>query len=169
MNPAALKTNLPRLMPNGVLILDKDAFSERNLAKAGYEENPLDHPELGSRYQLYPVPVTTLTLKALDGLDLKRTEKTRCKNFFTLGLVYWLYERPLEQTLEWIDQKFSRVPLVAEANRLALRAGFNYGDTSGAFAVQWTVPGASNTPGTYRIINGNEASAPWLCHRSTAG
>ncbi len=159
MNPAALKTTLPRLLPNGVLIIDRDAFSERNLAKAGYEENPLDDPELSSRYRLHPVPVTTLTLKALDGLDLKRTVKTRCKNFFTLGLVYWLYERPLEQSLEWIDRKFSRVPLVAEANRLALRAGFNYGDTSEAFAVQWAVPGANNAPGTYRIINGNEASS----------
>jgi 2-oxoglutarate ferredoxin oxidoreductase subunit alpha len=104
MNPAALKTNLPRLLPNGVLIVDQDAFSERNLAKAGYEENPLDDPELGSRYQLHAVPVTTLTLNALNDLDLKRTVKTRCKNFFTLGLVYWLYERPLQQSLEWIDK-----------------------------------------------------------------
>ena len=159
MNPAALKTNLPRLLPNGVLIIDQDAFSERNLAKAGYEENPLDDPELASRYQLHPVPATTLTLNALDGLDLKRTAKTRCKNFFTLGLVYWLYERPLEQSLEWIDRKFSRMPLVAEANRLALQAGYHYGETSEAFAVQWSVPGARGAAGTYRIINGNEASA----------
>jgi 2-oxoglutarate ferredoxin oxidoreductase subunit alpha len=159
MNPAALKTHLPRLLPNGVLIVDQDAFSERNLAKAGYAENPLHAPELGSRYQVHPVPVTTLTLNALDGLDLKRTVKTRCKNFFTLGLVYWLYERPLEQSLEWIDRKFSRMPLVAEANRLALQAGYHYGETSGAFAVQWTVPRASSAAGTWRIINGNEASA----------
>ena len=159
MNPAAFKTNLSRLLPNGVLIIDQDAFSARNLAKAGYEGNPLDDPELGSRYQLHPVPVTTLTLNALEGLDLKRTAKTRCKNFFTLGLVYWLYERPLQQSLEWIEQKFSSMPLVAEANRLALQAGYHYGETSEAFAVQWTVPGASNAPGTYRIINGNEASA----------
>jgi 2-oxoglutarate ferredoxin oxidoreductase subunit alpha len=159
MNPAALKTNLPRLQPNGVLIIDQDAFSERNLARAGYKDNPLDDPELGSRYRLHPVPVTTLTLNALDGLDLKRTVKTRCKNFFTLGLVYWLYERPLEQSLEWIDRKFSRMPLVAEANRLALQAGYHFGETSEAFAVQWTVPGTSGEAGTYRIINGNEASA----------
>jgi 2-oxoglutarate ferredoxin oxidoreductase subunit alpha len=159
MNPAALKTHLPRLLPNGVLIVDQDAFSERNLAKAGYAENPLHAPELGSRYQVHPVPVTTLTLNALDGLDLKRTVKTRCKNFFTLGLVYWLYERPLEQSLEWIDRKFSRMPLVAEANRLALQAGYHYGETSEAFAVQWTVPRASSAAGTWRIINGNEASA----------
>ena len=159
MNPAALKTNLPRLLPNGVLIIDQDAFSARNLAKAGYEENPLDDPELGSRYQLHPVPATTLTLNALEGLDLKRTVKARCKNFFTLGLVYWLYERPLEQSQEWIDKKFSRMPLVAEANRLALQAGYHYGETSEAFAVQWTVPGARSVAGTYRIINGNEAAA----------
>jgi 2-oxoglutarate ferredoxin oxidoreductase subunit alpha len=159
MNPAALKTHLPRLLPNGVLIVDQDAFSERNLAKAGYAENPLHAPELGSRYQVHPVPVTTLTLNALDGLDLKRTVKTRCKNFFTLGLVYWLYERPLKQSLEWIDRKFSRMPLVAEANRLALQAGYHYGETSEAFAVQWTVPRASSAAGTWRIINGNEASA----------
>jgi 2-oxoglutarate ferredoxin oxidoreductase subunit alpha len=159
MNPAALKTNLPRLQPDGVLIVDRDAFSSRNLAKAGYEENPLDDPELGARYQLHPVPVTTLTLNALDGLDLKRTVKTRCKNFFTLGLVYWLYERPLAQSLEWIDRKFSRMPQVAEANRLALQAGYHYGETAEAFAVQWTVPGARGAAGTWRIINGNEASA----------
>ena len=159
MNPAALKTNLPRLLPNGVLIIDQDAFSERNLARAGYEENPLDNPELGSRYQLHALPATTLTLNALAGLDLKRTVKTRCKNFFMLGLVYWLYERPLEQSLKWIESKFSRMPLVAEANRLALQAGYHYGETSEAFAVQWTVPGASAEPGTWRIINGNEAAA----------
>ena len=159
MNPAALKTNLPRLQPNGVLIIDQDAFSERNLARAGYKDNPLDDPELGSRYRLHPVPVTTLTLNALEDLELKRTVKTRCKNFFTLGLVYWLYERPLEQSLEWIDRKFSSMPLVAEANRLALQAGYHFGETSEAFAVQWTVPGTRGEAGTYRIINGNEASA----------
>ena len=159
MNPAALKTNLPRLQPNGVLIIDQDAFSERNLARAGYKDNPLDDPELGSRYRLHPVPVTTLTLNALEDLELKRTVKTRSKNFFTLGLVYWLYERPLEQSLEWIDRKFSSMPLVAEANRLALQAGYHFGETSEAFAVQWTVPGTRGEAGTYRIINGNEASA----------
>ena len=159
MNPAGLKTSLPRLLPNGVLIIDQDAFTERNLTKAGYEKNPLDDPELGSRYQLHPVPATTLTLNALEDLDLKRTVKIRCKNFFTLGLVYWLYDRPLEQSQAWIDRKFSRMPLVAEANRRALLAGYHYGETTEAFAVQWTVPGACNEAGTWRIINGNEAAA----------
>ena len=159
MNPAALKTNLSRLLPNGVLIIDEDAFSERNLAKAGYEVNPLADPELGSRYQLHTVPATTLTLNALNDLDLKHTVKARCKNFFMLGLVYWLYERPLEQSLKWIERKFSRMPLVAEANRLALQAGYHYGETAEAFAVQYTVPGVRGEAGTWRIINGNEAAA----------
>ena len=159
MNPAGLKTSLPRLLPNGVLIIDRDAFTQRNLAKAGYADNPLDDPELGSRYQLHPVPATTLTLNALEDLDLKRTVKIRCKNFFTLGLVYWLYDRPLEQSQAWIDRKFSRMPLVAEANRRALLAGYHYGETTEAFAVQWTVPGADKEAGTWRIINGNEAAA----------
>ena len=159
MNPAALKTHLPRLQPKGVLIIDQDAFSERNLKKAGYKENPLNDPELASRYHLHQLPVTTLTLNALDDLDLKRTVKTRCKNFFTLGLVYWLYDRPLKQSLEWIERKFSRIPQVAEANRLALQAGYRYGETCEAFAVQWTVPTARTEAGTYRIINGNEATA----------
>jgi 2-oxoglutarate/2-oxoacid ferredoxin oxidoreductase subunit alpha len=159
MNPAGLKTSLSRLLPNGVLIIDQDAFTARNLAKAGYENDPLDDPGMVSRYQLHRVPATTLTLTALDGLDLKRSVKMRCKNFFTLGLVYWLYDRPLEHSQEWIDKKFSRMPLVAEANRLALQAGYHYGETTEAFAVQWTVPGGRNAPGTYRIINGNEAAA----------
>ena len=159
MNPAALKTNLPRLRPNGVLIIDQDAFSERNLARAGYKDNPLDDPELGSRYRLHPVPVTTLTLNALEDLDLKRSVKTRCKNFFTLGLVYWLFARPLQQSLDWIGSKFSRSPEVAEANRLALQAGFHYGETSEAFDVRWQVGPAAHRPGTYRTINGNEAAA----------
>jgi 2-oxoglutarate ferredoxin oxidoreductase subunit alpha len=159
MNPAALKTNLPRLLPNGVLIIDQDAFTARNLAKAGYGDNPLDDPELGNRYRLHQVPATTLTLNALEGLDLKRSVKTRSKNFFILGLVYWLYERPLAQSLAWIEQKFSRMPLVAEANRLALQAGYHYGETVGAFTVQWTVPAGRSEAGSYRIINGNEAAA----------
>ena len=159
MNPAALKTSLPKLLPGGVLIIDQDAFSARDLAKAGYTDNPLDDPELDRRYQLHLLPVTTLTLNALDSLDMKRTAKTRCKNFFTLGLVYWLYGRSLAQSLDWIDTKFSRMPLVAAANRLALQAGYHFGETSEAFAVQWTVPGARKEAGCYRIINGNEASA----------
>jgi 2-oxoglutarate ferredoxin oxidoreductase subunit alpha len=159
MNPASLKVNLSRLLPGGVVITDSDAFSDRNLAKADYETNPLDDPELRSAYRLFPIPITTLTLNALEEVDLKRTAKRRCKNFFAVGLVYWLYARPLEQSLEWIDNKFAGNPPVREANRRALQAGYHYGETSEVFAVQWSVPQAAATAGTYRIVNGNEAMA----------
>ena len=159
MNPASLKVNLDKLQPQGTLIIDQDAFSDRGLAKAGYEQNPLDDPGLASRYRLHVVPATTLTLAALDGLDLKRTAKIRCKNFFALGLVCWLYARPLDQILEWIEKKFGANEDVAEANRRALKAGYHYGDTTEAFDVQWQVHTAERQPGSYRIINGNEAMA----------
>jgi len=159
MNPASLKVNLPRLKPGGVVISDRDMFSERNLAKADYAANPLDDPALASTYRLHPVPISSLTIKALEAVDLKHTAKRRCKNFFALGLVYWLYARPLEQSLAWIDNKFAGHPLVAEANRRALQAGYHYGETSEAFAVQWSVPRTPVEAGSYRMINGNEAMA----------
>jgi 2-oxoglutarate ferredoxin oxidoreductase subunit alpha len=137
MNPAALKVHLPRLLPGGILIVDRDTFTLRNLTKAGYDGNPLDDTEIDKRYRLHALPITTLTLSALETLELKRSAKVRCKNFFALGLVYWLYDRPLEQSLVWIEKKFSRMPQVAEANRRALQAGYHYGETAGAFTVQW--------------------------------
>ena len=159
MNPASLRVYLPRLQPGGVLIADRDAFTARGLARAGYDSNPLDDPAIASRYRLHPLPVTTLTQQALESLDLKRSVKTRCKNFFALGLVYWLYARPLQQSLDWIAEKFARSPDVAQANRLALQAGYHYGETSEAFDVRWQVEPAPLRPGTYRTINGNEAAA----------
>jgi len=159
MNPAALKIHLPRLLPGGILIVDRDAFTVRNLAKAGYAGNPLEDADTGTRYRLHALPVTTLTLNALEALDLKRSAKIRCKNFFALGLVYWLYDRPLEQSLAWIAKKFARMPLVAEANRLALQAGYHYGETAGAFTVQWQIRKAQGRAGTYRLVSGNEATA----------
>jgi 2-oxoglutarate ferredoxin oxidoreductase subunit alpha len=159
MNPAALKIHLPRLLPGGILIVDRDAFTVRNLEKAGYADNPLEDAATGSRYRLHALPITTLTLNALESLDLKRSARVRCKNFFALGLVYWLYDRPLAQSLAWIEKKFARMPLVAEANRLALQAGYHYGETADAFTVQWQVHKAPGRPGTYRLVNGNEATA----------
>jgi 2-oxoglutarate ferredoxin oxidoreductase subunit alpha len=159
MNPASLKVNVQRLKPGGVLITDRDAFSERNLAKAGYHQDPVEDPELASAYRLYPVPVSSLTLKALESLNLKHAAKRRCKNFFVLGLVYWLFDRPMEPTLEWIDDRFAAKPLMGEANRLALKAGYHYGETAEAFAAQRSVPRAPSEPGSYRMINGNEALA----------
>ena len=159
MNPASFRVNLSKLQTQGTLIVDQDAFSEKGLARAGYQQNPLHDPGLRSRYHVHVVPASTLTLKALEGLDLKRTAKIRCKNFFALGLVCWLYDRPLEPVLDWIEKKFGRNEDVAEGNRRALKAGYHYGETSEAFDVQWQVQAAARQPGTYRIINGNEAMA----------
>ena len=159
MNPAALKVYLPRLAPGGVLIVNSDAFSKSGLRKAAYGENPLDAPDLGSRYQLHAAPVTTLTMDALEGVDLETRQKRRCKNFFALGLLYWLYDRPIEPSEEWLERKFARIPHVAEANRLALRAGYEYGAVNHPCAGQYRIPPAPAEPGEYRIINGNEAFA----------
>jgi 2-oxoglutarate ferredoxin oxidoreductase subunit alpha len=159
MNPAALKVYLPKLKPKGLLIVNKDAFTEVNLKKAGYEANPLEDPELGNRYRLKAVPITTLTVNALENVDLNNRGKQRCKNFFALGLVYWLYGRPLEPTLRWIEEKFAKAPQVAEANRRALETGYRLGETEESFAVNYVVRKAPTEPGTYRIVNGNEASA----------
>jgi 2-oxoglutarate ferredoxin oxidoreductase subunit alpha len=159
MNPAALKVYLPKLKPKGILILNRDAFSKANLKKAGYENNPLEDPELASQYQLHPVPITTLTLNALKDSDLGNRDKQRCKNFFALGLAYWLYGQPLEPTLRWIESKFSKAPDVAEANRRALETGYQYGETEESFAINYLVAKASTEPGTYRIVNGSEACA----------
>jgi 2-oxoglutarate ferredoxin oxidoreductase subunit alpha len=159
MNPAALKVYLPKLKPKGILILNRDAFNKANLSKAGYENNPLEDPELANRYQLHAVPITTLTVNALEDSALGNRGKQRCKNFFALGLTYWLYGQPLEPTLLWIENKFSRAPDVAEANRRALETGYRFGETEESFAVNYLVAKAPTEPGTYRIVNGSEASA----------
>jgi len=157
MNPAALKVYLPSLEPGGVVVVNSDAFTAANLRKAGYDENPLDDPDLARRFRLHAVPITTETLAALADVDLGARQKQRCKNFFALGLLYWLYDRPVESTREWIDKKFARAPQVAEANRRALDGGQRYGDHSDTFDVQYRVPAAPTQPGDYRMISGNEA------------
>ncbi len=159
MNPAALKVYLPKLKPKGLLIVDRDAFTDLNLKKAGYRETPLEDEDLSKRYRLQAVPITTLTLDALQEADLDGRGKRRCKNFFALGLVYWLYDRTLEPTLRWIEEKFSKAPQVADANRKALKAGYAFGEAEGSFATRFIVNKAPSAPGTYRIVNGNEASA----------
>ncbi|MBX3280015.1 MAG: 2-oxoacid:acceptor oxidoreductase subunit alpha [Acidobacteria bacterium] len=158
MNPAALKTNLPDLIPGGILVVNTDAFVEGNLKKAGYPASPLDDGSL-SGYRLFKVPITTLTLRALEGVKIPHKQQERSKNFFALGLMYWLYDRPLDPTLRWIEDKFSKTPDLAEANRLALRAGYNYADTTEIFTVHYHVGKAKIKPGKYRNITGNEATA----------
>ncbi len=159
MNPAALKANLEELEHGGILVVNTDAFTPQNLKKAGYAESPLDNDSL-QNYQFYPTPLTSLTLKAVEGIEgLSAKEAERAKNFFALGLMYWLFDRPLDVTLKWINNKFQKVPHIAEANIRALKAGYHYGETAEMFPVHYRIPKSKLAPGTYRNITGNQAMA----------
>jgi 2-oxoglutarate ferredoxin oxidoreductase subunit alpha len=158
MNPAALKVNLGDLEPGGILVVNTDEFTDGNLKKAGYKGNPLEDGSL-SGYRLLEIPITSLTLKALESTSLPFKQQERCKNFYSLGLMYWLYDRPMEPTLQWIEQKFSGKPEIAEANVLALKAGYNYANTTEIFNTHYRVAKAKIKPGKYRNITGNEATA----------
>jgi 2-oxoglutarate ferredoxin oxidoreductase subunit alpha len=159
MNPAAFKVHLPDLKPGGLLIVNNSAFEERNLEKAGYASNPLDDPMLGERYRLHQVDMTRLTMQALDGTSLTSKDKGRCKNFFALGLVSWIYTRPLEPTITFIGRRFAKNPAVGDANTKALKAGHAYGETAEIFEEAFTVEPADLPPGLYRAITGNRALA----------
>ena len=157
MNPAALKANLADLPKGGTIILNTDAFNDRNLQKAGYAANPLEDGSLGD-YHLHPVALTSMTVAALKEVEgITPREAERSKNFFALGLMSWLYHRPIEPTLDFIEAKFSKRPEIAAGNTLALRAGWNYGETSEDFAVSYEVAPAKLAPGRYRQITGNTA------------
>jgi len=159
MNPAALKTNVADLKRGGTLIVNEDAFEKGNLGKAGYDKNPLDDGETVAGYSLHRVPMTRLTRDAVAGLGLSQREADRCRNFFALGLVYWLYERDAAPTEAWVKSKFAKNPTIVEANILALKAGSNFGFSTEAFTVHYQVAKAKLPPGRYRKIAGNEAIA----------
>ncbi|HET7857343.1 MAG TPA: 2-oxoacid:acceptor oxidoreductase subunit alpha [Gaiellaceae bacterium] len=158
MNPAALRTNLKDLPKGGTLVVNRDAFNERNLQKAGYSANPLDDDTLDG-YNVHEVPLTTLTLEALKDVEITKREAERSKNMFALGLMSWLYTRPTEGTLDFIEKKFAERPEIAEANTRAFKAGYAFGETSEGFAVHYEVAPADLPPGTYRGITGNQALA----------
>ncbi|MDX6424380.1 MAG: 2-oxoglutarate/2-oxoacid ferredoxin oxidoreductase subunit alpha, partial [Gaiellaceae bacterium] len=158
MNPAALRTNVGDLPAGGALIVNSDAFNTQNLKKAGYDSNPLSDGSL-KQYTVFEVPISTLNTRALEGLDMTSKQIDLTKNFFALGLMFWLYERSMDPTLRWIDQRFSAKPIVAEANRRALKAGYAFGETTEMFHSRYIVPPAKLAPGTYRNITGNEATA----------
>ncbi len=158
MNPAALKVNIKDLVPGGILVVNTDAFVEANLKKAGYEKNPLEDDSL-SGYRVFKLPITKLTLGALEEVKLPHKQLERCKNFYALGLMYWLFDRPLQPTLDWIDDKFAKMPEVGLANKLAVRAAYNYADTTEIFTSHYHVGKAKIKPGKYRNIMGNEATA----------
>ena len=159
MNPAALKTNLPDLRPGGMLIVNSGAFTASNLEKAGYPSSPLADPALEQSYKVVAVDMNKLTEAALAGSGLSSKEVARCKNYFALGLMYWLYSRPVEQQLAAIERKFAKRPEIAAANQRVFKAGHAFGDTSEVFFQKYVVPASRIRPGTYRTVTGNFATA----------
>ncbi len=160
MNPAALQVNLKLLEPKGLLIINTGSFSPSNLKKALYETNPLDDPALDDEYRLIKVDINALVNEALKALPLKPALRSRCKNFFALGIVSWVFSRPLDITLEWIETKWrERLPMMADANSIALRAGYIVGENKDIDIPQYTVSRRTLEDGIYRKITGNEATA----------
>ncbi|MFI5262793.1 MAG: 2-oxoacid:acceptor oxidoreductase family protein, partial [Candidatus Limnocylindrales bacterium] len=158
MNPAALRTNLMDLPAGGALIVNEDAFTGPNLTKAGYRDNPLKDGSLKS-YTVFEVPISTLNARALEGLGMTAKQVDLTKNFFALGMMFWLYERSMDPTLEWIDEKFAKRAIFAEANKRALKAGYAFGETTEMFHTHYRVAPAKLARGTYRNVTGNEATA----------
>jgi 2-oxoglutarate ferredoxin oxidoreductase subunit alpha len=158
MNPAALRTNVKDLVPGGAIIVNADAFTPTNLAKAGYASSPLTDGSL-KPFTVFEIPVSTLNARALEGLDMTAKQVDLTKNFFALGVMFWLFERSMDPTLRWIEEKFSSRQVVAEANRRALHAGYAFGETTEMFHTRYIVPAAHLAPGTYRNVTGNEATA----------
>ena len=158
MNPAALKANLNDVPRGADIIANTDEFTKRNLAKVGYAQNPLEDGSLDA-YQLHAIPITSVTVKALESFDITRKDAERAKNMFALGLQSWLYNRPVEGTMTFLAAKFSKSPEIMAANKAAFQAGWNYGETTEAFSVQYEVKPATLRPGIYRNITGNSALA----------
>ena len=159
MNPAALKVNLPDLEEGGTLIVNTDGFTPENLKYANYASNPLEDSSLAG-YRVHKLPISTLNMNALKGnVQLSRKEIDRSKNFFALGVLYWLYDRPMDNTLDWIKNKFGKNPELAKANEIALKTGYNFADTTEVFTTHYTVKKAKIAPGKYRKLTGNEATA----------
>ena len=158
MNPAALMVELKDLRPGGVLILDTGAFTERNLRKAGYEANPLEDGSLDN-YRVVEVDITRLNGEAVKEIGLSSKDAGRCKNFWTLGLVYWMYARVRKPTVDWLGEKFGKRPEIAQANIAALNAGHAFGETAELHheLTGYTIEKAKVLPGTYRTVTGNEA------------
>ncbi len=158
MNPAALKANIKDLPRGGDLIVNTDEFTKRNLTKVGYEGSPLEDNSL-EQYNVHAVPITSMTVKALEAFDITRKDAERAKNMFALGMISWLYDRPADGTLSFLKAKFASKPEIMAANVAAFGAGWNFGETTEAFSVRYEVKPAPLTPGTYRNISGNTALA----------
>ena len=162
MNPAALKSSLPDMESGGIIIVNTDAFTRSNLKKAGYESNPLEDESLTS-FRVYPVPLTTVNRKALSNIEgLSSKDKDRSQNFFALGLVFWMFDRQMDTTTNWLKKKFAKRPIIIEANSKALLAGYHLGETMEAFQERYRIRPAALVVGTYRKVTGNEATAMGL-------
>lgn len=159
MNPAALKANLPDLPAGATIIVNEDEFTPANLKKAGYESSPLADEHALDGFDVHSVPITKMNLLALENTELTAREKARCKNFFALGLTYWLYDRPMDPTIDQLKRKFSAKPVLLDANVASLKAGHAFGETAEMFNKTYHVPAAKLQPGRYRNITGNAASA----------
>src|ERR1700727_2534936 len=158
MNPAALKANLTDVPRGADIIANTDEFTKRNLSKVGFTANPLEDGSLAA-YQLHAIPIPSVTVKALESFEISRKDAERAKNMFALGLLSWLYNRPVEGTMRFLESKFAKLPIIMAANKAAFQAGWNYGETTEAFSVQYEVAPAVIAPGTYRNITGNAALA----------
>ena len=161
MNPAALKKEIRDLKPNGIIIVNTDEFNERNFAKANITVNPLEDGSLAN-YRVFQVALTTMTRRTLEGSGLDTKSMDRCKNMFALGMCYWLFSRPLDNTVEWLKRQFAKKPTLAEANIAVLKAGWNFCDITELFHDRYEVPPAHMEPGLYRNITGNMALAMGL-------
>jgi 2-oxoglutarate ferredoxin oxidoreductase subunit alpha len=162
MNPAALKASLDDVESGGIIIVNTDAFTRTNLQKAGYDSNPLEDESLSS-YRVYPVPLTSVNREALADVEsLSTKEKDRSQNFFALGIVFWMFDRQVDTTREWLEKKFAKRPVVVEANSKALMAGYHLGETMEAFQQRFRIRPAALKAGTYRKLTGNEATAMGL-------
>ncbi len=159
MNPAALKTNLADLRQGGMLIVNAGAFTDSNLEKAGYKSNPLEDAAVKANYRIFLVDMNKLTESALEGSGLSSKEIARCKNYFALGVMYWLYSRPMEPQLESLARKFAKKPEFADANGKVFKAGYAFGETSELFFQRYQVPASKLAPGHYRNLSGNAATA----------
>ncbi|MBE7439298.1 MAG: 2-oxoacid:acceptor oxidoreductase subunit alpha [Spirochaetales bacterium] len=159
MNPAALKANLADLRPGGVILYNEDSFDERNWQKVGYTIHPMEDTNIQSNYKIIPVPITKLTRMALADSGLTQNVIDRCKNFFALGLAYWMYDRDPAGTIQWLEAKFKKKPELVEANKKALQAGIHYAETTELFHDRWQIAPAKLEKGVYRNISGNGAIA----------
>ena len=165
MNPAALKVNVADLKPSGILIINSDSFKETDLRKAHLTTNPIEDHSL-DQFRVFPVELQKLTRAALQHLGLDAKAMDRCKNFFALGMCYWLYNRSMDSTVRWIEDKFKKKPLLVEANSLALKAGYSYCEATEAFQTSYEIPRAQLSPGLYRSLSGNQALALGICRGS---